>query len=130
MTDALMTALVTGGSSVLVTAIATVPAIVSSKRSTTAQLAELSQKLDKHIAADEAANATNCRSRILQRATDVRRGGEYPKEDWDSVLQDITTYEKYTATHPDYPNEVCEHAINFLCDRYDDLLETDGFLKI
>ena len=32
MTDALMTALVTGGSSVLVTAIATVPAIVSSKR--------------------------------------------------------------------------------------------------
>lgn len=130
MNDALMTALVTGISSVLMSAIGIIPAILSSRRSTNTAIAALSQKLDKHIAADEAANASNCRSRILARATDVRRGGEYPKEDWDALLQDITSYEKYAATHPDYPNEVCEHAIDYLCGRYDDLFESDGFLKI
>lgn len=130
MTEALQAALVTGLSSVAVSAIGVIPAVISSRRSTAAQLKSLSDKLDRHIAADEAANATTCRSRILQRATDVRRGGEYPKEDWDALLQDVTTYERYVVTHPDFPNEVCEHAIDFLCDRYDDLLETDGFLKI
>lgn len=130
MTDAVLTAIVTGVTGIAVAYIGIIPAISASKRETQKRLDSFEAKLDKHIAADEAANATTCRSRILQMSTDVRRGGEFPKEDWDAMLQDITTYERYTASHPDYPNEVCEHAISFLCDRYDDLLETDGFLKI
>ena len=72
--------------------------------------------------------AANRRARILEFGDEILHGVDYSKEHWDSVLLDITAYEKYCDEHKHYMNHVAEATIKHIKHVYQNYLETDGFL--
>lgn len=54
---------------------------------------------------------TNCRYRILRFDDEVRHDEKHSKEHFDQILEDITEYEIYCGSHPDYKNNKAVLAI-------------------
>lgn len=54
---------------------------------------------------------TNCRYRILRFDDEVRHDEKHSKEHFDQILEDITEYEIYCGSHPDYKNSKAVMAI-------------------
>jgi len=78
----------------------------------------LSNKLSKHIEEDERNNIDDCRRRILTFNEKVLSEDHVTKERYDSILEDIDTYEKYCLAHPDYPNSKAILSIQNLKEDY------------
>lgn len=141
MDSAVLVALISGAMTLLGTIITVLSSAASNRKKTEKRVDELERQqktqydqLKEDIKATneriEANDITTRRQRITRFATEVRRGDEFPKEDWDSVKIDCDVYEEYGESHPKFPNGVCNAAIRFLNRRYDELMETDGFLKV
>lgn len=81
-------------------------------------IVELSNKLDavsKELQELRAENsedrATTCRYRILRFNDEIQHDTKHSKEHFDQIMDDITEYENYCDTHPNYKNNKAVLAI-------------------
>jgi len=80
----------------------------------------------RHDAAEN--KAVTLRTQILRFGDEVFHGESHSKEHFDQILDDITLYEKYCETHPEFPNERANMAIKRIKDVYMERLEKNDFL--
>ena len=90
---------------------------------------ETKKKLDSHIEEGEERKADNYRSRVLRFNNEIVRGLGHTEEDYDEILDVIWKYNEYCKTHPKYKNNKMPHAIKNVERMYDEMLQTNGFLK-
>ena len=72
--------------------------------------------------------ATSRRTRILEFGDEILHDVDYSKEHWDSILMDISEYERYCDDHPHYMNNVAKATIKHIKHMYDKHLDEDSFL--
>lgn len=92
------------------------------------KLVEIEKKLDDHIEYDEQCKADASRLRILRFADEVKNGVRHTEEHWNELLSCIDNYERYSSTHPNYPNNKAIKSIEFLKDVYATILEQNDFI--
>ena len=73
-------------------------------------------------------NADACRTIILRFVDELRRGVGHSEEFYNQILEDITDYENYCATHEGYKNGKAENAIRHIKEEYNRCFENDDFL--
>lgn len=108
---------------------------ISRKDKTTERLDGFDLKLDKltEMIEDDRKQrrqdrADDARLRILDASDEVLHCVPHSKEWWDRVNDDVTGYNQYCATHPEYRNNKAVHAIENLDKEYSKKLETNNFL--
>lgn len=74
-------------------------------------------------------NAKEARRRILRFGDEVRHGQRHSKEHCDEIILDITDYENYCATHPDFKNQKAQSTIKLLVQEYERCLAENDFLE-
>lgn len=67
--------------------------------------------------------ATTIRVRILRYEDEVQNNIIHSKDSWNQVMDDISRYEMYTETHPEFKNNITVASINHLKKKYGELLE-------
>lgn len=73
-------------------------------------------------------NAVNSRVRILRFSDEMMEGKRHSKDSWDQVMSDITDYEKYCESHPDFKNNQTTATVEYLKKNYMERLEKHDFL--
>ena len=68
------------------------------------------------------------RSHILRFGDELRRGVPHSKEHFDQILLDISKYEHYCETHPNFPNGQAIATIKQIKKTYQICLEENNFL--
>lgn len=92
------------------------------------ELTATKEKLDEHVTMDDERYMDLHRARILQFNTELIRHQEHTEEDFNDIMHNITCYERYCETHPEYPNNRAVRAIKNINRVYDELMKTGGFL--
>lgn len=72
--------------------------------------------------------ATDARRRILMASDETLQGTLHSREWWEQIMEDITEYEKYCATHQGYENNKAKIAIKELTECYEARRERHDFL--
>ncbi len=95
-----------------------------------AQQRQTQEDLEKHVRVDDERNADLHRARILQVNRELLKESEpsHTEEDFNEILYNISCYERYCESHPDYQNNRAVHAIKNIERVYDHLMENHGFL--
>lgn len=88
----------------------------------------LTQDVKKNKADDDEQWASLSRTHILRFGDEIRHGVAHSKEHFDQVLLDISKYEKYCKSHPDYLNDVAHATIQLIKKTYQKCLEDNNFL--
>lgn len=83
----------------------------------------VSNKLDALEKKVDENQATTIRVRILQFENELQEGQKKSKDSWDQVMDDIRRYEIYTATHPDFKNNITIASTQHIMHEYRKLLE-------
>lgn len=92
------------------------------------QIKQVASRLDKHIDENERDNAVICRSRILRFNDELLHGVKHTKDHFDSILLDLTFYEKYCESHETFENHVTTSAIQNIKTTYLRCMEDRSFL--
>lgn len=82
-------------------------------------------KIDKEASEREAITA---RVRILKFMDELLEGRKHTKDSYDQVMTDITNYNKYCSTNPDFKNNQTEATIEYINKDYQKRLEKHDFL--
>lgn len=77
----------------------------------------------------EEREATACRTRILRFGDEILHGVRHSKEHFDQILLDITAYENYCASHPDFRNNVAVATIKRINQVYAQCISDNDFLE-
>lgn len=93
------------------------------------KLAELTAKLDKHIADDAVYKTDEARARILRFGDEVRQGQLHTHEHWSDILRDVDRYEDYCGSHHEYENNRATSTVAYLKAVYQKHLENNDFLN-
>lgn len=103
-------------------------------------ITELSDKVDRLEEADnemrnesKRLEAMKARRRILVAGDEIRRNsnldrGYFSEEYYNDILQDITDYNNYCSSHPNFENERAVVAIKVIKDTYQKCLQANDFL--
>lgn len=83
----------------------------------------VSNKLDALEKKVDENQATTIRVRILQFENELQEGRKKSKDSWDQVMDDISRYELYTTTHPDFKNNITVASTQHIMHEYRRLLE-------
>ena len=94
------------------------------------KLEETKEKLEEHVTMDDERYMDLHRARILQFNTELIRGLKHTEEDFNDIMHDITCYERYCKTHPEYPNNRAVHAIKNINRIFDERMAKGDFLYI
>lgn len=78
--------------------------------------------------ADERRDIEQRRVRILRFGEEILRNIRHTKEHFDQILIDITVYEKYCLTHPEFENDVTVETISHIKDVYQKCWKEHSFL--
>ncbi len=89
---------------------------------------ELNEKIDKVDANVDEGAAVTSRVRLLRFSDELRMKVKHSKDAWDQCFSDITTYEHYCASHPDFKNNQTEATVEFIHKTYKERLEQNDFL--
>lgn len=73
--------------------------------------------------------ATVCRTRILHFGDEILHGVQHSKEHFDQILIDITGYENYCNTHPDFRNSIAVETIKRVKSVYEVCMKNNSFLQ-
>ena len=96
------------------------------------KIMEMIQNLDKKIdKIDKEASereAITARVRILKFMDELLEGRKHTKDSYDQVMTDITNYNKYCSTNPDFKNNQTEATIEYINKDYQKRLEKHDFL--
>lgn len=76
----------------------------------------------------EEREATACRTRILRFGDEILHDVRHSKEHFDQILIDITAYENYCASHPDFRNNVAVATIKRINQVYARCIMDNDFL--
>ena len=76
----------------------------------------------------EEREATACRTRILRFGDEILHDVRHSKEHFDQILIDITSYENYCASHPDFRNNVAVATIKRINQVYARCIRDNDFL--
>ena len=76
----------------------------------------------------EEREATACRTRILRFGDEILHDVRHSKEHFDQILIDITAYENYCASHPDFRNNVAVATIKRINQVYAQCISSNNFL--
>ena len=76
----------------------------------------------------EEREATACRTRILRFGDEILHDVRHSKEHFDQILIDITAYENYCASHPDFRNNVAVATIKRINQVYAWCIRDNDFL--
>jgi len=82
------------------------------------KLSEIERKLDEHIKHNKNTEAISSRTNIIRFAEDLKYKKIPSQEHFNIIMEDVDFYEKYCATHTDFPNNKCTTAINFIKKMY------------
>lgn len=88
----------------------------------------MQETMSEHIRMDDERYAKQCRMRILRFNDEILQDGRHSKEHYDEILDDVTEYERYCATHPEYKNSKACMAIANVEARYQKHLAEKSFL--
>lgn len=88
----------------------------------------LSQDVKNNKADDDEQWASLSRSHILRFGDELLHGVAHSKEHFDQILLDISKYEKYCDTHPEYLNNIANATIHQIKKTYQKCLEDNNFL--
>jgi hypothetical protein len=102
--------------------------IQSLKGSTEKMIEALSQKLESFMAKAEENDIKTIRLRILRFDDELRLNIRHSREYFDNILDDISDYQKYCKSHPDFKNEKVNHAIAHIGEAYDKCHAENDFL--
>lgn len=83
----------------------------------------ISEKLDALDKKVDENQATTIRVRILQFEDSLQSGKEHSKDSWNQVMDDISRYEQYTNSHPNFKNNITEASVKHINKVYSKLLE-------
>ena len=83
----------------------------------------VSNKLDALEKKVDENQATNIRVRILHFEDAIQEGKHHSKDSWNQVMDDIERYERYTADHPKFKNNITVASITHIKKMYGELLE-------
>lgn len=72
--------------------------------------------------------ASLSRTHILRFGDEILHGVAHSKEHFDQILLDISKYENYCKTHPEYKNDVANATIQQIKNTYQYCLEHKSFL--
>lgn len=72
--------------------------------------------------------ATDWRYRILRFNDEILHDERHTKEHFDQILEDVTKYEKYCKSHPNYSNNKAELAIKNIKRVYEKCTNENAFL--
>ena len=72
--------------------------------------------------------AINCRVRILRFADELVDGRRHSKDSFDQVLADITDYNHYCASHPDFKNNQTAATAEHIEHTYKKCMEERSFV--
>lgn len=86
----------------------------------------LSKKIDAVDKKGDERAAVNSRVRILRFADEIH-GNAKSKDSWDQVMSDITEYEQYCISHPDFKNEQTKATVSILRQEYERRLAHNDF---
>lgn len=89
------------------------------------QITEVDKLLNDHIKAQNEAEITECRRRLLRFDDEVKRHEKHGEEHWDNVIEDVDTYTTYCRNHPEYSNTKAERAMQHLKETYNRLTPQD-----
>ena len=83
---------------------------------------------DTRDAKEDERHARTLRRDILRFGEEVRHVPKHTKERFDDVLLEITEYESYCNSHPDFKNRMTTATVHLIMSVYEKALEEDGFL--
>lgn len=74
-------------------------------------------------------HAKDCRVRILRFADEIYLETPHSQEHFKQILGDITHYERYCESHPEFENQIAVAAIEQIKETYIERLRKHDFLK-
>ena len=89
---------------------------------------KLDKKIDKIDKEAQEREAITARVRILKFMDELLEGRKHTKDSYDQVMTDITNYNKYCSTNPDFKNNQTEATIEYINKEYQKRLEKHDFL--
>lgn len=89
---------------------------------------KLDKKIDKIDKEAQEREAITARVRILKFMDELLEGRKHTKDSYDQVMTDITNYNKYCSTNPDFKNNQTEATIEYINKDYQKRLEKHDFL--
>ena len=92
------------------------------------QITDLNSRIDNLETALELERVRSARQRILRFNDEILFDRKHSKEHFDEILDDITLYEHYCASHKDYENNKAVLAISTIKQVYDECMITHDFL--
>ena len=93
-----------------------------------AKVEQLERDLEGMKEAQEERDAISCRSRILHFGDETIHGVRHTKEHFDQILRDITNYERYCDSHPNFENNTTVLTSQRIKDIYENCLKAADFL--
>lgn len=89
----------------------------------------LDEKIEVVEAKGDERAAISARVRILRFADELQEGRKHSKESYDQCVgSDVTFYEHYCATHPNFKNNQTELTVEYIKHNYAERLEKHDFL--
>ena len=72
--------------------------------------------------------AANQRTKIIRFGSEIRLREKHSKDYFDEIMNDITDYEQYCDTHPDFKNSITAASSDIIKETYKRCLEENSFL--
>lgn len=91
-------------------------------------VAEIQKVNDERAAREDERNACIARQRILRFGDEVRHGQNHSEEHYNDILEDITAYENYCDTHPNFKNQKAQSTIKIIVKAYERHMQQNDFL--
>lgn len=114
---------------VLVAAVTIIPTIINNRKKTDNKIDALAKQLADHIKEDEQNCIRQARTRILRFYDEECEGRKHSQNHWEDIIDDVDTYENYTANNPDFKNNRGAAAMGYIKESYRSHKEADTFLK-
>ena len=92
------------------------------------RLDQIEKRIDDIAEKADEREAVNSRLRILRFMDELREGRLHSKDSFDQCMTDITDYEHYCHTHPDFKNNQTVLTIEHIRHNYAERLERNDFL--
>ena len=83
---------------------------------------------DSRDAKEDERHAKTLRRDILRFGDEIRHIPKHSKERFDDILLEITEYEAYCDSHPDFKNRMTTSIVKLIVSVYEKCLEDDSFL--
>lgn len=92
------------------------------------EIKKVDDRVDKMDARIDENNAIQCRSRILRFGDEVSHGQNHSRDHFKQIFCDITTYNSYCHSHPEFQNDMTKITSKRIEDDYMERDKSDTFL--